>query len=174
MTDISKDAVDALLQGVTDGPWMVAGVRGKVEGQSVHNVFRYNAGEKRDEQICAVWYDTKTGLGAKDARFIAAARELVPALRAALDEAEARAVKAEAERDEAYLKGFSAGQTSLQDVGVLQVIDSPELHTLRVELDAANALLREARSGLCAYTGGASGACEMTILRIDAHLGAKP
>lgn len=99
MTDISKEAVDALLQGVTVGPWMVAGVRGKVEGQSVHNVFRYNAGEKRDEQICAVWYDTKTGLGAKDARFIAAARELVPALRAALDEAEARAVKAEAERD---------------------------------------------------------------------------
>lgn len=97
MTDISKEAVDALLQGVTEGPWMVAGVRGKVEGQSVHNVFRYNAGEKRDEQICAVWYDTKTGLGAKDARFISAARELVPAqaaeierLRAALDETEAR------------------------------------------------------------------------------------
>ena len=48
------------------------------------------------------------------------------------------------------------------------------LDEAEAERDAANALLREARSGLCAYTGGASGACEMTISRIDAHLGAKP
>jgi hypothetical protein len=30
--------------------------------------------------------------------------------------------------------------------------------------------LREARSGLCAYTGGAGGACEDTIRRIDLTL----
>lgn len=30
----------------------------------------------------------------------------------------------------------------------------------------------EARSGLCAYTGGPDGSCEMTIRKIDAALGA--
>ena len=34
--------------------------------------------------------------------------------------------------------------------------------------------LREARSGLCAFTGGPDGACSETIARIDAALGEKP
>jgi hypothetical protein len=88
-TDITPENVARMLDGVTDGPWMVTGVRGKLDGQSVHNVFRYDADKKRDEHIAAVWYDTKNGLGHADARFIAYAREAVPALSARLAEVEA-------------------------------------------------------------------------------------
>lgn len=64
----------------TKGPWMVAGVRGRVSQQAVHYVFRYNEEKKRDEQIAAVWYDEKTGLGFADAHLMSAAPNLADAL----------------------------------------------------------------------------------------------
>lgn len=66
----------------TPGPWMVGGVRGKVERQSVHSIIRYDETKKRDEEIACVWFDDKTGLGLSDARLIAAAPDLLEALRA--------------------------------------------------------------------------------------------
>lgn len=57
-----------------------------------------------------------------------------------------------AERDEAYVRGMAAGQQALAQIkGPLQVIDSPELHTLRAERDrlaAANAVLEAKVAGL--------------------------
>jgi hypothetical protein len=38
-----------------------------------------------------------------------------------------------AERDEAFVSGFSAGQKALRDLGELVIIDSPELATLRAD-----------------------------------------
>ena len=93
MTDISRDAVDALLQGVTEGPWEAESGHEQQNGQLYWQVTD-GAHAIMQNQFC--WCQ---GDHAANARFIAAARELVPALRAALDEAEARAVKAEAERD---------------------------------------------------------------------------
>ena len=57
-----------------------------------------------------------------------------------------------AERDEAYVRGMAAGQQALAQIkGPLQVIDSPELHTLRAERDRladANAVLEAKVAGL--------------------------
>jgi len=90
MTDVSKEAVDALLRGVTEGPWTIEYAGGTI---------CLMMGEKC--QMCSEAYYPWVPDNEHDWVFIAAARELVPALRAALDEAEARAVKAEAERDAA-------------------------------------------------------------------------
>lgn len=49
-----------------------------------------------------------------------------------------------------------------------------EATTLRARVAKMEEALREARSGLCAYTGGAGGACEDTILRIDIALTEEP
>lgn len=57
-----------------------------------------------------------------------------------------------AERDEAYVRGMAAGQQAMAQIkGPLQVIDSPELHTLRAERDrlaTANAVLEAKVAGL--------------------------
>ena len=83
---VATEELRKLVNDATPGPWMVAGVRGKLDRQSVHNVFRYDAEKKRDEQIAAVWYDVVTGLGRADAAIIA----LTPTLAAELITARAK------------------------------------------------------------------------------------
>lgn len=81
--DTSKEAVERLLDGVTPGPW---GQDGPVSAKIVW------AGP--DLRVCFL---TSDGPASKNARFIAAARELVPALAAERDAQTARADAAEAE-----------------------------------------------------------------------------
>ena len=68
---ISTEDLRKLLDDATPGPWMVGGVRGKLDRNDAHFILRYDAEKKRDEQIAAVWYDPKTGLGRSDALAIA-------------------------------------------------------------------------------------------------------
>ena len=65
----------------TLGPWMVSGVRVKLDRQPTHAIIRYDAEKKRDENICNVWYDEKTGMGFADARLISAAPDMLEVLR---------------------------------------------------------------------------------------------
>lgn len=65
----------------TPGPWFVGGVRQKVDGQEALGIFRYDEAKKRDLNIASVWYDRRDGAGTNDARLIAAAPDLLAALR---------------------------------------------------------------------------------------------
>jgi hypothetical protein len=67
-----------------------------------------------------------------DARFDQLARELLPEVLLAL-------VELEASNEEAYAKGFAAGQDALRQLGKLVVVDSPELQELRDALTASRA-----------------------------------
>ncbi len=51
----------------------------------------------------------------------------------------ARIEQLEADTDEAYARGFSAGQQALKDTGKLVVVDSPELAELRLALTQSRA-----------------------------------
>lgn len=109
-TDTSREAVDALLQGVTAGPWWLDGP-----------VWNQVVWSSADNRVCFMAHSN----GANDAsdiataRFIAAARELVPALRAALDEAEARA-----ERLEAALREAAQCAINNQDCSPWEISDA--------------------------------------------------
>ena len=71
----------------TPGPWFVGGVRQKIDRQETLGIFRYDGTEKRDENIASVWYDPRSGAGTNDARLIAAAPELLEALKECADSA---------------------------------------------------------------------------------------
>lgn len=97
MTDISKAAVDALLQGVTDGPkWEY------VESASHDGQEWFGCGVAPTGGTEFIWLERNAERDIPIARFIAAARELVPALRAALDEADAERDAANALLREIY------------------------------------------------------------------------
>lgn len=192
MTDISKDAVDALLQGVTAGPWQAVFDRQtwgwlEVDGPS----FKIGAPTRATDLSLADEVQRKT-----DARFIAAARELVPALRAALDEAEARAryaetdagyLRTQSEELRAYWNQAEARATHWQ-AGWQRAMcefdakckEANEQRARAVkaeaERDAANALLREAREWLSCVEGYLRDGPQFLAdaARIDAHLGDKP
>ena len=92
--DTSREAVEALMEGVTEGPW-IAGPR---SGASAFA----NRWEVRgpDYGMIATMSFPDEGDDTANARFIAASRELVPALldRAEKAEAELATLKAERER----------------------------------------------------------------------------
>jgi hypothetical protein len=67
-----------LCDAATEGPWMVSGQVGKIEGHRTHSIIHYIEDKKADETIAVVWYDKNTHLGFTDAAFIAAAREALP------------------------------------------------------------------------------------------------
>lgn len=77
---ITAEQAEKLLEGTTPGPWMVGGVRCRIELNDTHSILRYDAEKKRDETIASVWYDPQTGLGRADACLIAAAHDLAAAL----------------------------------------------------------------------------------------------
>lgn len=92
-------------EGVTPGPWFRSGVRGKAAqlggGNSraeYHSISRYDEAKKTDENIAAVWYDPRTGLGLNDADWIA--RCSPDNVLSALRSLSARLAEAERERDE--------------------------------------------------------------------------
>ena len=99
--DISRKAVEAVMMSLPAGPWMA---RGRVHSQSMRvwgttNLTHTNHGVSPDDFIIA---DISRGAQcAATASFIAQSREMILALRAALDAADAekaRAVEAERER----------------------------------------------------------------------------
>lgn len=148
MTDISKEAVDALLQGVTEGPWLAESGHVQSNGQLYWQVTDgYHAVVQN--QFC--WCQ---GDHAANARFIAAARGLVPALRAALDEAEA-ALKTVLDRESAAYARHDAA-----------------LAKAEAERDTANALLRETELHLAKISGFWFDSFPRKEIRT--HLGAKP
>lgn len=69
----------------TQGPWFVSGVRFKMNGGEWHSVNRHDVSLKRDENIACVGFDPRTGAGLAEARLIAAAPDLLEALRALVD-----------------------------------------------------------------------------------------
>jgi hypothetical protein len=86
MTDISKEAIERLLDGVTPGSWEWTEIDPDDPDWSACEI------EAADDYVSTMV------LGTDNARFIAAARDVVPALAAERDEWKARAEKAEAER----------------------------------------------------------------------------
>lgn len=90
-TDTSTKTVTALLEGVTPGPWCITGQPDKV---CCHGYTKQGAAKVITTTNSPSWM----GLiePSANARFIAAARELVPALLAERDAANARAERAEA------------------------------------------------------------------------------
>jgi hypothetical protein len=71
----------------TPGPWKRSGVRGKLF--QMHGLpLAYHAVIADDVQIAAVWFNEKTGEGFADAALIAAAPELLEALKDCLEQAE--------------------------------------------------------------------------------------
>lgn len=162
MTDISKEAVDALLQGVTDGPWQefVDDSGGKWTGWPL-SVEAISVTDKTIVRTGGQWpyeWDAKTSQAeaVANARFIAASRELVPALRAALDEAEDRIRK--------------ICLDALISYGQVEA----ERDALAAQLDAANALLRAFASTVGSYEADMHPMTRDSFNRVSAHLGAKP
>lgn len=105
--DTSKEAVEWLLDGVTPGPWRVGPVDDcRVEDADGNEVAQIDG----DYNSPDLWPKMEA-----NARFIAAARELVPALAAERDEQTARADAAGAEvaRLTAELSALRAGQYAL-------------------------------------------------------------
>jgi hypothetical protein len=70
----------------TQGPWFVSGVRHKMNDGEWHGINRYDEAKKCDENIACVGYDPRTGLGWADARLIAAAPDLLAAIKDMIDE----------------------------------------------------------------------------------------
>jgi hypothetical protein len=62
-----------LAEAATGGPWFVSGVRFRMNGGEWHEVNHYNEALKKDEHICCVGYDARTGEGRSEALYIAAA-----------------------------------------------------------------------------------------------------
>lgn len=63
----------------TPGPWLRSGVRRKIDGMDNHAICATVDGQ--EIIIASVWYDPKTHAGFHDASLIAAAPELLAALR---------------------------------------------------------------------------------------------
>jgi hypothetical protein len=84
--------------GHTKGPWFVSGVRFRMNGGNWHSVNRYDEATKSDDNICCVGYDPRTGVGLADARLIAAAPDLLAALKAVVSVADRATVEFDAAR----------------------------------------------------------------------------
>ena len=132
-TDTSREAVEALMEGVTEGPWEASrcpsNAREIVEHPDLGRIANLSYPDAGDDEA--------------NARFIAASRQLVPAL---LDRAE----KAEAERDTLKAQKWDVKHTStINDlVQLAQARDHfeaerdaavAELATLKAERDALEA-----------------------------------
>lgn len=189
MTDISKDAVDALLQGVTDGPWreFMGDICANYDEKVIAGIGK-STGARSSEYFSV---RTNRPEGGANARFIAAARELVPALRAALDEAEARARYAETDagylrtqseelraywnQAEARATHWQAGWQRAMGEFDAKCKEANEQRARAVkaeaERDAANALLRD---GLMTVQTGRNEPLVIWSETVATHLGAKP
>lgn len=93
--DTSTEAVEALLDGVTDGPWAAE----HIKYNSGYRTTIYPEMDPLNAIAIAHWHSVKTETGEKtdrqeNARFIAASRELVPALLAERDALQAKLAKA--------------------------------------------------------------------------------
>lgn len=65
----------------TPGPWFMSGVRFRMNGGEWHSINRYDEDKKQDENIACVGFDPRTSNGLADAHLIAAAPDLLAALR---------------------------------------------------------------------------------------------
>jgi hypothetical protein len=65
----------------TPGPWFVSGVRFRMNGSEWLSINRYDETKKQDENIACVGFDPRDGTGTQDARLIAAAPEMLEALK---------------------------------------------------------------------------------------------
>lgn len=103
MTDTSTEAVMALLDGVTPGPWEQSH-RQRYDG--MHSTEVYPANDPDNTIATVHWHSVKTDTGyttdrAENARLIAAARDLVPTLLAEREALAADVARLTAERDAA-------------------------------------------------------------------------
>lgn len=97
--DTSREAVERLLEGVTPGPW-------EADGPNWNQIIWSSAGNR----VCFMAHSNGLDV-ARDtatARFIAASRDLVPALLAERDAALAEVSRLTAERDEADRRAGAA------------------------------------------------------------------
>jgi len=93
-TDTSREAVEALLQGVTEGPWW----EDNNEGYGANNIWANHASDDLAKILVAQAVGDSAEAEANMA-FIAAARELVPALLARAEAAEAALAAANEDAD---------------------------------------------------------------------------
>ena len=69
------------MAGFTPGPWQISGVRSKFTCGHQRDMVAHDVGPDGDK-VCAVWFEEQTGLGWADAKLIAAAPDLLEALKA--------------------------------------------------------------------------------------------
>lgn len=101
MTKIDPAELRKLVEGITPGKWQMSGVRGRLGSLNAQGSFHGIAVD--DEIVAAIFYDERTHLGFRDAKYIAYALTNAQAL---LDMAE-RVAALEDEND--TLKGLVHG-----------------------------------------------------------------
>jgi len=163
MTDISKEAVTQMLEGVTDGPWEVDGPPwNQIIWSSAENrvAFMAHSNGMNDDR------DIKT------ARFIAYAREAVPALSAERDALEADVTTYQeivkdltAERD-----GFAMQATGLSadNARVRSIVEAAEARVAELTADQerlSDALFEEGEAYVAAQASNAALTAEVERLR---------
>ena len=139
--DTSREAVEALMEGVTEGPWEASrcpsNEREIVEHPDLGRIANLSYPDAGDDEA--------------NARFIAASRQLVPALLDRAEKAEARAQKAEAELY-AFKLAFAGGEdapgaaarVTVQDVErwmAEAARESSDLATLKAEREGLRRML---------------------------------
>ena len=92
MTDTSRDAVERLLENVTPGPWRIKDCAAM--GYRCTNYYQEIWNDETDILVTTEVTRAHNDGGAANMRFIAAARDLVPALLARAEAAESKLAKA--------------------------------------------------------------------------------
>lgn len=127
MTDTTTQAVTALLDGVTPGPWVITYEYGD----------KHMKGPEGQSLMCDMTYYPWTFSEQADWEFVAAARDLVPAILAERDALAAQLASAEARARESALEALSAyGQAA--DAHAAQLSAEAKL---AVAVDAMGAVL---------------------------------
>lgn len=137
--DTSKEAIEALLAGVTPGPWRIkdcesAGYRCANYHQEIWN-------EDTDILVTTEATRAHNDGGAKNMRFIRAARDLVPALLAERDDARAEVERLKAKpitvHDVVKVPEVQALIEALKPFADIGVSENPDFHPIiRMDRDA--------------------------------------
>jgi len=152
--DTSTDAVAALLDGVTPGPWEFD----NNEGYGADNIWSPRQEDKARVDLVAQAIGDCAESEA-NARFIAAARDLVPALAAERDALRARVAELEVEREAHHANPadfrYWEGRYRDEKARVAILAELIEAMLEDCETSMSSALQDEARAKLAALKGGA-------------------
>lgn len=135
--DTSPEAIAALLEGVTAGPW------GFVAQDDFYTGEWHGCGVRDAADQVLIWFDDDPSVDDPTAKFIAAARDLVPALAAERDALLSRAEKAEIDAE--FFKGEVKLRNRIPATGQEAADLQREVERLTAEVTQLKAELKEAR-----------------------------